>query len=385
MTNAPRAAEAGPGPLDGLRVVELAGIGPGPYACMLLAELGAEVIRVDRPAHVGVPTAPADVLHRSRRNIAVDLRLPQGRDLVLRLVRDADVLVEGFRPGVAERLGVGPEDCFAVNDRLVYGRVTGWGQAGPLAQTAGHDITYAALTGALHATGGVERPRNAVNLVADFGGGTMFLLLGVLAALHERQTSGKGQVVDAAMVDGATSLMTMVYGMAARGEWSDEREANLLDGGRPFYDTYACADGRFVAVGALEPQFFAELMKGLGLDFEQDDVARWPAMRTAIAARFAERTRDEWSEIFAGTDACVAPVLGVSEAPEHPHLVARRVFTPFAGGHQPVVAPRLSRTPGLPPGPISEPGEDTRAVLADAGFTGDEIDDLVDAGVVRQA
>ena len=370
------------GPLAGLRVLELAGIGPAPYACMLLAELGAEVIRIDRASSVGKRPTP---LQRSRANLAVDLKTEAGRGLVLRLVRDADVLVEGLRPGATERLGLGPDDCLAVNPSLVYGRMTGWGQDGPLARTAGHDITYAALTGALHVTGGADKPRQAANLVADFGGGAMFLVTGILAALHERTSSGRGQVVDAAMADGVSSLMTVIYGQHALGQWHDEREANLLDGGRPYYDTYRCADGRFVAVGAIEPDFFAALMKGTELDFDQHDRAAWPAMRAALEERFASRTRDEWAEVFADTDACVAPVLSLAEAPEHPHLRARGVFEPDAGGARPRVAPRFSRTPGLPPGDPHVAGQDSRTVLTASGFAEHEIDDLVAAGVVRQA
>lgn len=377
--------ESRSGPLAGLRVVELAGIGPAPYACMLLAELGADVVRVDRPGAVGAAAAPSVGLARSRPNIAVDLKSAQGRDVVLRLVRDADVLIEGLRPGVTERLGIGPADCHAINERLVYGRMTGWGQSGPLAQTAGHDITYAAITGALHATGSADKPRNAVNLVADFGGGTMFLLLGVLAALQERQTSGRGQVVDAAMVDGAASLMTMVYGMFNRDGWTDARESNLLDGGTPYYDTYACADGKHVAVGAIEPQFFAELMKGLELEFDQDDTSRWPEMRAAIAGRFTERTRDEWAAVFEQTDACVAPVLSLAEAPLHPHMATRGVFAALDVGPEPRVAPVFSRTPAGEPSSVRSAGEDTRSVLAAAGYEEHEIDDLIQAGVVRQA
>ncbi|WP_017936516.1 CaiB/BaiF CoA transferase family protein [Nocardioides sp. Iso805N] len=373
------------GPLAGLRVVELAGIGPAPYACLLLAELGADVVRVDRPGAVGAAVAASIGLARSRSNIAVDLKSAQGRDVVLRLVRDADVLIEGLRPGVTERLGIGPADCHAINERLVYARMTGWGQSGPLAQTAGHDITYAAITGALHATGSVDKPRNAVNLVADFGGGSMFLLLGVLAALQERQTSGRGQVVDAAMVDGAASLMTMVYGMFNRDGWIDARESNLLDGGTPYYDTYACADGKHVAVGAIEPQFFAELMKGLELEFDQDDTARWPEMRAAIAGRFTERTRDEWAAVFEQTDACVAPVLSLAEAPLHPHMAARGVFATLDAGPEPRVAPVFSRTPADEPSSVRSAGEDTRSVLAAAGYAEHEIDDLIQAGFVRQA
>lgn len=377
-------ATAAAGPLAGLRVLELAGIGPAPYACLLLAEMGAEVIRIDRAASVTSGKAPTP-LQRSRPNVAVDLKSEAGRALVLRMVREADVFVEGLRPGAAERLGLGPDACLEVNPRLVYGRMTGWGQDGPLAQTAGHDITYAALTGALHITGGADKPRQAANLVGDFGGGSMFLLAGILAALHERSSSGRGQVIDAAMVDGVSSLMTTIYGQHAQGTWHDERESNVLDGGRPFYDTYRCADDRFVAVGALEPPFFAALMAGTGLDFDQHDPAGWPAMRAALAETFATRTRDEWAAHFAGTDACVAPVLSLAEAPQHPHMRARGVFEPFAAGAQPRVAPRFSRTPCRPPGDLHRAGQDTRSVLAHCGLAEGEIDDLLAAGAVREA
>lgn len=369
------------GPLAGLRVVEFAGIGPGPYACLLLAELGAEVIRVDRPKAGGLDTA---VLRRSRPSIAVDLKNPEGIEAVLRLIETADVLVEGLRPGVMERLGLGPDACLERNPRLVYGRMTGWGQSGPLADRAGHDITYAALSGALHATGSAAKPRQALNLVADFGGGTLFLVMGILAALHERTVSGHGQVVDAAMVDGAASLMTMVYGMKAEGLWQDQREANLLDGGTPFYDTYECADGKHVAVGALEHQFYAELMAGTGLDFDQFDMERWPELRAALTETFKSKTRDEWAAIFEGTDACVAPVLSLEEAPSHPHNVARGVFAPYRGGHAPRVAPVFSRTPALPPGEVHGPGQDTRQVLLAAGLGEAEVDALLERGAVVQ-
>ncbi len=349
---------------------------------MLLAELGAEVIRVDRPGGAGLPQAPRDALNRSRPNIAVDLKHPAGSDLLLRLVADADVLVEGLRPGVTERLGIGPDECRAINPGLVYARITGWGQTGPLSSAVGHDITYAALTGALHISGAAEKPRQAANLVADFAGGSLFAVTGILAALIERSTSGLGQVIDAAMVDGAASLMTMIYGMHAQGTWQDRRESNLLDGGAPFYDTYRCSDGKHVAVGALEPQFFAALLDGLGLRFDQHDEESWPRMRAAFAEAFATRTRDEWARQFEGSDACVSPVLSLEEAPRHPHMVARRVFEPLAGGHQPLTAPRFSRTPARHPTAVREPGDDSRSILAEAGLNGDEIDELISAGVV---
>lgn len=384
-TDVPEGASSGP--LAGLRVVELAGIGPGPYACLLLAELGADVVRVDRIAGGGAAAEQSETLNRSRPAIAVDLKNPQGRETLLRLVDGADILVEGWRPGVAERLGIGPQECLERNPRLVYGRMTGWGQSGPLAHTAGHDINYAAITGALHISGSADKPRQAANLVADFGGGAMFLVTGVLAAIHERQTSGRGQVVDAAMVDGAASLMTMMYGMHATGQWKDRREANLLDGGAPFYDTYECADGKHVAVGAIEPQFYAALVAGLGVSPEGDqlDEQRWPAHRALFAETFASRTRDEWAAVFEGTDACVAPVLSLEEAPRHPHMQARGVFEPVGAGAAPRVAPRFSRTPGRGPGIVRRAGDDTAHVLSSAGFSDDEITALASAGAVRQA
>ncbi|HEV7187456.1 MAG TPA: CaiB/BaiF CoA-transferase family protein [Blastococcus sp.] len=377
------------GPLTGLRVVELAGIGPAPYACMLLAELGADLIRVDRPGGGGILVDPSkDALNRSRPSIAVDLKSAEGRDVLLRLLDSADVLVEGLRPGVLERLGAGPDEVLARNPRLVYARMTGWGQDGPLAQRAGHDINYLGLTGALHAIGTADKPVVPLNIGADFGGGSMFLLVGVLAALVERATSGRGQVVDAAMVDGASSLITMVYGLLGAGLWQDRRAANLLDGGAPFYDTYACADGRHVAVGALEPQFYAAFVDGLGLTGAlpgaQYDGAHWPEHRRRFAEAFATKPRDEWAGLFAGTDACVTPVLGLTEAPAHPHLAARGTFVERDGVPQPAPAPRFSRTPGAVRGAAPRPGADTRSVLAAWGFGEDEVARLLEAGAVSE-
>jgi alpha-methylacyl-CoA racemase len=366
------------GPLAGVRVVELAGIGPVPYACLLLAELGADVVRVDRPGGAGLDAAPTPTLNRSRPTIHADLKDPAGVRTVLRLAAAADVLVEGMRPGVAERLGVGPEPCHARNPALVYARMTGWGQDGPLAQAPGHDINYAGLVGAVHATGSEDKPRQALNLVADFGGGSLFLLVGILAALLERQRSGLGQVIDAAMVDGAASLLTMVYGLHADGQWSDQREDNLLDGGAPFYDTYRCADGKHVAVGALEPQFYAALLDGLelSLDTHQLDRTGWPAQRHALTRAFATRTRDQWCDHFTGTNACVTPVLGLHEAPHHPHLQARATFTPQSDGYQPAAAPRFSRTPGHTPAEVAA-SAGTAAFLNAAGFTNDQAASLL--------
>jgi alpha-methylacyl-CoA racemase len=360
----------GAGPLVGLRVVELAGLGPAPHAAMVLADLGADVVRVDRPGglRLGVPTLP-DPMLRGRRQVAADLKDPAGRETVLRLVERADVLIEGYRPGVAERLGVGPVDCHARNPRLVYGRMTGWGQDGPLAQRAGHDINYLSLTGALHAIGRARnRPVPPLNLVADFGGGSMLLLVGVLAALWEVRSSGRGQVVDAAMVDGASVLMQMIWALYGQGRWTDERETNLLDGGTPYYDTYACADGRYVAVGPLEPQFYEQLVGGLGFDPTdlpaQNDPEGHPTLRARFTAAFATRTRDEWVSAFDGTDACVTPVLALGEVADHPHVKARGTVVAADGVLQAAPAPRFSRTPATLPGSPSEP-EDVETVLAD--------------------
>jgi alpha-methylacyl-CoA racemase len=361
----------GAGPLHGLRVVELAGIGPGPHAAMVFADLGADVVRIDRPAgglQIGDPDLP-DPTQRGRRRVVADLKEPGGRETVLRLVAHADVLLEGYRPGVAERLGVGPADCHARNPRLVYGRMTGWGQDGPLAPRAGHDINYISLTGALHAIGRPGlRPVVPVNLVGDFGGGSMLLLVGVLAALWEARGSGRGQVVDAAMVDGASLLMQLTWLFYGHGQWADEAGTNLLDGGAPFYDTYACADGRHVAVGALEAQFYAQLLAGLDLDPAdlpaQHDRAGWPTLRERFTAAFATRTRDEWVGVFDGTDACVTPVLALGEVADDPHLAARRTVVAPDGMPQAAPAPRFSRTPAVLPGPPAEP-EDVEDVLGD--------------------
>jgi alpha-methylacyl-CoA racemase len=361
----------GAGPLHGLRVVELAGIGPGPHAAMVLADLGADVVRVDRPSGVlrlGNPNLPDPTL-RGRRLVAADLKDPADRETVLRLVEHADVLIEGYRPGVAERLGVGPAECHTRNPRLVYGRMTGYGQDGPMARHAGHDINYVSLTGALHAIGRAgDRPTPPLNLVGDFGGGSMLLLVGVLAALWEARSSGRGQVVDAAMVDGASVLMQMTWAFYGQGQWADEREANLLDGGTPYYDTYTCADGRHVAVGALEQKFYAQLIAGLGLDPAdlpaQDDPAGFPTLRERFTAAFATRPRDEWVALFDGTDACVTPVLALHEVAEHPHLKARSTVVAPDGVPQAAPAPRFSRTRATLPGPLGEP-EDVDAVLVD--------------------
>jgi alpha-methylacyl-CoA racemase len=376
------------GPLDGVRVIEIASLAPAPFGCMILSDLGADVLRVDRADRCG-PDAVAspDPLSRGRRSIGIDLKDAGGIGLLLRLVESADVLVEGFRPGVAERLGFGPQVCAGRNPALVFARMTGWGQHGPLAATAGHDIDYIAVSGALFPVGRAgERPVPPVNFLGDFGGGGMLLALGVLAALVERQRSGLGQVVDAAMVDGSALLTSLLYGLRAAGAWQDERGVNLLDGGAPFYDTYQTADGGHVGVGALEPRFYAELLAGLGLAGAelpgQHDRSGWPVLRERFTAVFATRTRDEWAEVFAGTDACVAPVLGLAEAPRHPHAVARDAFVEVGGLVQPAPAPRFSRTVASRPATPPRPGVDTDAVLEELGLAAAEIAGLRDRGVV---
>lgn len=376
------------GPLHGVRVVELAGIGPAPFAGMMLADLGADVIRVDRVGGTGGAVDAAHrVLSRGRRSIAVDLKDPAGVRLVLRLVESADALIEGYRPGVAERLGVGPEPCLAENPALVYGRVTGWGQDGPLAQTAGHDIDYIALAGALGLIGRPgEAPTVPLNLLGDFGGGGMLLAVGVLAALVSARTTGRGQVVDAAMVDGTAVLLAMTLGLRSAGLWG-RRGASLLDGGAPFYDTYRCADGGYVAVGALEDPFYGALLDGLGLAGDpalpdRTDPTRWPELRRALAAAFATRTRDAWAERFAGTDACVAPVLDPDEAADHPQLAARGTFRRADGVLEPAPAPRFSVTEPDPPAPAPSVGGETRAILAEIGLTAADTQALRDAGTV---
>jgi alpha-methylacyl-CoA racemase len=376
------------GPLAGLQVVELASIGPGPFAAMLLADLGATVVRIDRtePSGLGLPMpARFDVAGRGRRSVALDIKRPGGREAALRLIDRADVLIEGWRPGVAERLGLGPDACLARNPALVYGRMTGFGQQGPLAQAAGHDLNYIALAGALHAIGPAGGPVPPLNLVGDYGGGALYLAFGLMAALFERQRSGRGQVVDAAMVDGVASLMSLFHGLAAGGQWDPaHRAANLLDGGAPFYATYETADGRHVALGALEPKFFAELARRIGLDESfvrrQYDRRCWPQMREAIAGRVRGRTRDEWSSLLEGSDACFAPVLTLAEAASHPHARERSAFVDIDGVRQPAPAPRFSRSSPSIPGASPEAGAHTEAVLAEAGFSADEIAALLAEG-----
>ena len=364
------------GPLKGIRVLEFAGIGPGPFCAMLLADMGADVVRIDR-AGPGAGRVPVDPLLRGRRSIAVDLKNPKGIETVLRLMAGADALIEGFRPGVMERLGLGPEVCLARNPKLVYGRMTGWGQDGPMSQAAGHDINYIALAGALEGIGRRgQPPLPPLNLVGDFGGGGMLLAFGVLAGLLEARSSGKGQVCDAAMVDGAALLMSMFWGMRAIGIWHEERGTNLLDTGAHFYEVYECADGKYVSLGSIEPQFYAELVKLGGLDaekFPQLDRARWPELKQNLAAVFKRKTRDAWCAIMEGSDVCFAPVLAMSEAPKHPHNVARRTFVEVGGVTQPAPAPRFSRTAPAVPAPPSKTGADGESVLASFGFSAEEI------------
>jgi len=371
------------GPLEGVKVVELAGIGPAPFACMLLAELGADVLRIDRPGG-GTSLSPPelDLVNRGRRSAVLDLKNPAAVDVVRRLVAQADVLVEGFRPGVAERLGVGPDDCHAINARLIYGRMTGWGQDGPLAQTAGHDIDYLALSGALHLIGRADGPPQVpANLLGDFAGGSLYLVIGVLAALHEAQRSGRGQVVDAAIVDGSAHLTTMLLGALAAGTWQQDRGTNLLDTGAPFYDVYETADGKHVAVGALEPQFYAELIEKLAITApDRNDPATWPALRKLLGETFRQRTQAEWTAVFDGSDACVAPVLPL--AADHPHLVARGTFVDHDGVRQAAPAPRFERTPTSLARPPARPGQHTREALAEWGIT--DVDDLLDTGAAIQ-
>jgi alpha-methylacyl-CoA racemase len=376
------------GPLSGVKVVELAGIGPAPYACMLLADMGAEVLRLERPTgNMSTLMGAYDVMSRGRRSVAIDLKAPGATDLVLELVAQADVLVEAYRPGVAERLGVGPQECLAANPRLVYARMTGWGQEGPLADRVGHDINYAGITGAIAAIGEPGRkPVPPLNLVADFGGGSTFCVMGILAALLERVSSGTGQVVDVAMVDGVSSLLSMAHSQRAVGLMSDDRGTNMLDGGTPYYDTYRTADGEYMSVGALEDHFFDELTRVLDIPDlpPQHDKAQWPRMREMFAQRFATKTRAEWVEIFDGVDACVAPIWRLSEAERDPHLVARRTLVDVNGMVQPAPAPRFSRTPGAVGQPARKPGQDTTEALRDWGIKDATIDRLLADGAVVQ-
>jgi alpha-methylacyl-CoA racemase len=376
------------GPLTGLRVIEMAGLAPAPFAATMLADLGADVIRIDRATPgKDVLGFPRDPLRRSRRSIGVDVKSAQGVDLLHTLIERADVFIEGFRPGVAERMGLGPRDCLSRNPRLVYGRITGWGQTGPLAPRAGHDINYIGIAGALEPIGRAdEAPVPPLNLVGDFGGGGLFLAMGILAALYERASSGRGQVVDASMVDGAALLATQLHGMHANGLWPNPRGRNMLDGGAPFYDTYRAADGKYVAVGAIEERFWADLLRVLDLDPRnlpnRADPANWPRVREILAERIATRTRDEWAALAEGTDACLSPVLDLTEAPEHPHNVARGTFVEVDGVRQPAPGPKFDRTPAAPPTAPSETGADTDDVLAELGLTAEDIAKLRATGVV---
>ena len=377
------------GPLSGFRILELAGIGPGPFCGMMLADMGAEVIRISRPEGSTTVEGGHDVLFRNRRSIVINLRHTDGVAAVLKLCERADAIFEGFRPGVTERLGVGPDACMARNPKLVYGRMTGWGQTGPLAKVAGHDINYIALSGALHAMGHRgDKPVIPLNLVGDFGGGGMMLAYGIVCALLEAQRSNKGQVIDCAMHEGAATLMAMFYSLRAHGLFSDERGTHLLDSGAPFYDVYETADGLYVSVGSIEPQFYAMLREkaGLGREFEtQMDESLWPGQKEKLAAIFRARTRDEWCAIMEGTDVCFAPVLGLGETPQHAHNQARQSFIEVGGVVQPAPTPRFSRTPSATPEAVRKPGSDTRATLQDCGFKPEEIETLLRSGAVVQA
>jgi len=378
-----------PGPLSGLRILELAGIGPGPFCGMMLADMGAEVIRIDRPG--GNPSAYVghNVLFRNRRSIALDLKTPAGAATVLQLCEHAHGLIEGFRPGVTERLGVGPDECLARNPRLVYGRMTGWGQDGPLAQVAGHDINYIALSGALHAMGRRgEGPMPPLNLVGDFGGGGMMLAFGMVCGLLEAQRSGQGQVVDTSMVEGSAALMAMFYGLRAQGLFSDQRGTHMLDTGAHFYDTYETADGKYVAIGSIETKFYQLLMEKAELDpavfGKQLDTRRWPEQKARLAEVMRTKTRDEWCALMEGTDVCFAPVLSIEEAPKHPHNVARESFVTVDGAVQPRPTPRFSRTASEAPFAARMPGTDTLAVLRDCGFDQTQLDALLASGAIAQ-
>ena len=375
------------GPLNGFKIIELAGIGPGPFCGMMLADMGAEVIRVERIGAAQATQAPKDVLTRSRRSIALDLKSPEGVETVLRLVEKADGLIEGFRPGVTERLGLGPEHCQERNPRLVYGRMTGWGQEGPMAQAAGHDINYIALAGALHAIGRPgERPVPPLNLVGDFGGGGMLLAYGMVCGLLEVTKSNQGQVIDAAMVDGTAALMAMFYSMSASGAFDTQRGTNLLDGGAHFYDTYETADGEHISIGSIEPQFYALLMEKAGLDPDyfqpQMERGRWVELKAKLTEVFLSKTQAQWCEIMEGSDVCFAPVLNLIDAAEHPHNKAREAYQTVGGMLQPSPAPRFSRTPAGAVQAPRVPGEDSADVLSDFGLSAEEIAALTDQGVV---
>jgi alpha-methylacyl-CoA racemase len=375
------------GPLSGVRIVMMGGLGPAPFCGMLLGDLGADVVRVDPTAGVDGPLPIDYTVRRSQRSIAVDVKDARGKDLVFRLVTDADAFVDVYRPGVAERLGIGPDALRDHNPRLVYARMTGYGQDGPLAGHAGHDINYLALTGALHSIGTAESPIPPLNLVADYGGGGMLLAVGLLSAILEARDSGAGQVLDVAMVDGVATLLAPYFGMVPAGTWRDHRHDNLLDGAAHFYGAYATADGRHIAVGAMEPKFYAELCDRLDVDVPQDDdePTAWVAHRAALAARFAEKSRDEWERLLDSPGCCATPVLSLSEAPRHPHLVARSTFIAVDGVTQPAPAPRFSRTRPDAPSSPSLPGDHTHTLLGEMGFDEDAVTALADAGVVAQS
>ena len=372
------------GPLSGLKVVEFSGIGPAPFCGMLLSDLGADVVRIDRKGQVGDWASQATA--RGRRSVGLDLKLPAAVEACLKLTDRADALIEGFRPGVMERLGLAPDVVLARNPRLVYGRMTGWGQTGPLAQAAGHDINFIAITGALNAIGTNEKPIPPLNLVGDFGGGALYLAFGLLAGILSARETGRGQVVDCAMVDGAASLMAMFYALRHDGRWKDERRANLLDGGAHYYDTYQCADGRWVAIGAIEPQFHAELLRRLEIDdpefAHRNEPGHWDSLRAKLAARIAQKTRDEWCELLEGSEACFAPVLGLGEAANHPHIRARGSLVEHEGAIQPAPAPRFSLTPGAIQGPRPATGQHDREALMDWGFSAEAVEALRAAGAI---
>lgn len=381
------------GPLAGVKILELAGIGPGPFCGMLLADMGADVLRIDRLQAAALGLAPIepkfDVMSRGRRSLALDLKQPASIEAVLSLVEKADALIEGFRPGVTERLGLGPEACFARNHRLVYGRITGWGQAGPLAQAAGHDINYIALTGALHAIGpGDGAPTPPLNLVGDFGGGGIYLAFGIACALLEARASGQGQVIDAAMTEGASSLMAMFYGRIASGQWLDQRASNGIDGGAPWYGVYETSDKKYISIGSIEKPFYAELLQRLGLDAKalpgQHDRDGWPVLRAAFTAAFKSKTRDEWCKLMEGTDVCFAPVLTIAEASQHAHNRARQTFVEVGGVSQPAPAPRFSRTQGAVARGAPERGEGGAEALADWGFSPSQIQALEAGGALMR-
>lgn len=374
------------GPLEGIKIVEIAGIGPGPFCAMMLSDLGADIVRVDRKSSAG-EGSKYNILNRGRRSVAVDLKNPDGVDTVLRLIDQADALIEGFRPGVMERLGLGPDVCMQRNPKLVFGRMTGWGQEGPMAHAAGHDINYISLSGALHAIGRPgEAPVPPLNLVGDFGGGGMMLALGIVSALLETQKSGKGQVVDAAMTDGSAALCGIIFGLKGMGIWTNDRGTNMLDGGAHFYDTYTCADGKWISIGSIEPQFYALLLEKCEItdpEFQaQMDKDKWPDLKKKIADVFKQKTRDEWCEIMEGSDVCFAPVLDFDEAPEHPHNKARGTFIEVDGVTQPAPAPRFSRTQSATPGKPPIAGEHTDEALGDWGFSTDDIAALKEKGAI---